>query len=256
MVRSDLMVGGSLMQVTHHDYYSVIRTPTEPDYWSGNIIVINGESVDPRAEIALFRVAHPDAAHCRVMWDVPGMALDHVSAVLTPDGFDVSIVETLILNGEMRAVDVPDGIALRTIKTDQDWADFAVFQTESAIEEGRDMAVHAPFQTRRNAAKRAQNEAGFGAWFAAYDGDLMVGTLGMYVGEGLARYQAVETRASHRKRGISSALLRHAFEWARGQDPDAQVIIVADAQGDGGRLYRKMGFTLAEAVVEAHRDGY
>jgi GNAT superfamily N-acetyltransferase len=64
----------------------------------------------------------------------------------------------------------------------------------------------------------------------------------------LHRSQSVETRETHRRRGIASAVLRHAALWALDRTPVAKVIIVAEMDSDAGRLYRSMGFEHAETI--------
>jgi predicted GNAT family acetyltransferase len=80
--------------------------------------------------------------------------------------------------------------------------------------------------------------------------------MGIFHDQKIARYQSVETRASHRKRGICSALLRHSALWALGRAPNADVLIVAEADSNAGRLYRNMGFAHAETIFGVARDGY
>lgn len=80
--------------------------------------------------------------------------------------------------------------------------------------------------------------------------------MGMFHDAHIARYQSVETRATHRRRGICSALLRHCALWALGRAPEVQVVIVAEADTNAGRLYRSMGFAHAETIYGVVRDGY
>ena len=80
--------------------------------------------------------------------------------------------------------------------------------------------------------------------------------LGMFHDDSIALYQSVETRATHRRRGICSALLRHAALWALGRAPNAVVVIVAEADTDEGRLYCKMGFAHSETIYGIVQDGY
>ena len=80
--------------------------------------------------------------------------------------------------------------------------------------------------------------------------------MGIFVGNGLARYQEVQTAESHRGRGIASALLVVAGRWARAKSEDVPLVIVADAGTPAGRLYRRMGFALAETLICATKRGY
>lgn len=95
-----------------------------------------------------------------------------------------------------------------------------------------------------------------GAWFGAFEGDQLVAHMGMFHDDTVARYQAVETRATHRGRGICAALLSHVSAWAASRAPDAVQVIVAEADSDAGRLYRRQGFAPTETLVEVTHRGY
>lgn len=90
--------------------------------------------------------------------------------------------------------------------------------------------------------------------FGAFYGDELVAQMGIFHDAQIARYQSVETRVTHRRRGVCSALLRHAAQWAlrRAQ----QTVVVAEADSDAGRLYRRMGFSPTETLYGVIGDGY
>ncbi len=89
-----------------------------------------------------------------------------------------------------------------------DWTKAEALQAKIGLEDGRDPKFYGPYLARRNAGRRDQITKGIGQWFGAFDGDRIVAQLGMFHDGSLARYQSVETRATHRRRGICSALLR------------------------------------------------
>jgi ribosomal protein S18 acetylase RimI-like enzyme len=134
-----------------------------------------------------------------------------------------------------------------------DWTKAEALQAKIGLEDGRVPKFYGPYLARRNAGRRDQITKGIGQWFGAFDGDRIVAQLGMFHDGSLARYQSVEIRATHRRRGICSALLRQA---ALGRAPNADVVIVAEADTDAGRLYRKVGFAHAETIYGIVRDGY
>jgi len=150
----------------------------------------------------------------------------------------------------------PEGIQLRPLQGDADWAASETLAAQIAIEEGYDPTVHTPFLRRRNVTRRAQIADGLGAWFGAFDGDQLVGQMGMLHDDAIARFQSVETRATHRRRGICTALLGHVSAWAKDRAPEATQVIIAEADSDAGRLYRRAGFALTETLVEATKRGY
>ncbi|MEO0931891.1 MAG: GNAT family N-acetyltransferase [Pseudomonadota bacterium] len=228
----------------------VMRTPDEPDYWHGNLVIMR-EAGDPTEDIAWFARDFPDASHLTVVWDVPG--LDPAPLASALPGVEVATFDVLSLLGPVSDAPAPAGIELRPVT---DWDALLDLQLEAAKDEGYDLAAHKRYLRRRNTALRTQITADRGQWFGAFDGDLLVGTLGIFHDDSLARYQSVITRASHRRQGICAALLAHSGQWARNRAPHATLVIVAEAESNAGRLYRRAGFALTETLVDATRRGY
>lgn len=232
------------------DDFTVMRTPAEPAFWHGNGVIMKGAAQPSEAE-ARFATAFPDAMHRTFMWDVPDMDPAPVQAALA--GFNVSVTDVLQLQGPLADSGVPDGIRIGPVA---DWGALAALQLQMAAEEGYDLAQHSAFLQGRNAARRAQIAAGCGQWFAAIDGDTVVGSMGIFFDAKIARFQAVETRASHRRRGICSAMLQHSLSWVKERAPQALPVILADEGSAASRLYQRLGFTRAETIVEASKRGY
>jgi ribosomal protein S18 acetylase RimI-like enzyme len=104
------------------------------------------------------------------------------------------------------------------------------------------------FVRRRFEALRTLFRGGRGAWYAAFDGALIVGSLGIVATGGRARFQMVDTRASHRGRGIASRLVVSAAAHAVQQHPVGQLVIVADADYHALAIYESLGFERVEHV--------
>lgn len=254
-MRTELLTLSGLSNLSSHDGYLIQSTPSEPDFWMGNQVIVSDPTILPAAAFKIFDAHFPDATHRAVVWDIPGLdplTLGDVSAL----GCDIDGFDTMTLQGALADAPKPEGVVIRPIKSAEDWIKAEALQAEIGIEEGRDPVAHGPYLARRNAARREQIAKGLGQWFGAFDGDQIVAQMGMFHDHAVARYQSVETRATYRRRGICSALLRHAALWALARAPGAQVVIVAEADSDAGRLYRKMGYAHAETIYGIVRDGY
>ena len=242
------MRGQSVFEVQSD--HVIMRTPNEPDYWHGNLVAVRVMG-DPRQDLACFMEAFPDASHVTVVWDVPGLDPEPLRTAL-PE-LEIGTFDVLTLQGAIGDAALPLGINLQPVN---DWDGLLDLQLEAASEVGYDPAAHKHYLQRRNASLRAQIAAGNGQCFGAYDGDFIVGTMGIFHDDRIARYQSVITRASYRRRGICAALLVHSRNWVHLQAPHAIPVIVAEADSAVGRLYRRMGFALTETLVDATKPGY
>ena len=85
-----------------------------------------------------------------------------------------------------------------------------------------------------------------GAWLGAFSGERLVGDLGIFCIEELARYQSVQTHPDFRKRGIAGALVYNTAIYALENFKIATLVIVADVDSPAERLYKSIGFQFAE----------
>ncbi|PYE84336.1 GNAT family N-acetyltransferase [Pseudoroseicyclus aestuarii] len=253
---SDLLAMGAETVVEVREDRLILRTPGQPDYWDGNSLIFRHGRVDSGAQIAQFEADFPGAPHCTLQWDDPAMRPGPGHAALEALGFEIEPVDVLTLTSPLIRSAAPEGLVLRALGRAEDWAQLADLRMEVDLEEGYDPAAHGPYIAGRVAAERRQVQAGHGAWFGAFDGENLAGSLGILADARVARYQAVATRAAYRRRGIAGALLDMAYDWVAARRPGAVPVIVALADQAPGRLYRRHGFAPAETLVHACRPGY
>lgn len=256
LLRSDAVVAGTAAQIEEHPDRFIWRTPDQPYFWYGNCVIFKEFSGDAQADIARARADHPGAKHCCIQWDIPDLPERPSLADFKAQGFDTGSADCLVLHGELTRFALADGIAARQIEDEADWLQVIDLQTETGIEEGHDPIAYRPFVEARFAAHRRASEEGRAAWWGLFDGPLLVADMGIYVGDGLARYQSVETRPSHRRRGLCRALVGIAHDWAKARAPEALPIIVAETDGAPGRTYRACGFAPSETLPSAVIGSY
>ncbi len=255
-IASDLMVEGGESFVKAHKGFVTIHTPNQPDYWFGNCIVVQDAALSPEMIVQRFEEQFPDAAHVCAQWDIPDFEIGDLRDWFTSRGYSEETGEFMALNGPIKRVDCPEGIEIRPVR-DADWDRVTALQLETGAElRGEKSEAHRAYLENRNASRRDKIASGFGEWFGAFDGDLLVGDLGIFCDDRVARYQAVETRESHRGRGICSALLCEAHDWVKERSESARILIAADANDTPRFLYRKMGFTPFEVIPAFAKPGY
>ena len=71
--------------------------------------------------------------------------------------------------------------------------------------------------------------------------------------EGLARFQSVETHPDARRRGLAGTLVHHVSGFGLSELGARILVMVADPTDAAIRLYRALGFTDSESMLQAER---
>ena len=250
--RTDLAVlalGGS--EIEHHDGHVVVRTPANPTYWWGNFVLfadpVDAGKVPGRLE--LFAAEHPGAEH--VAWgidSVDGTAGD--DEALLHAGFAVGR-DTVLAAEALRPPERPVAADLRPLDGDDDWQQgFALHLACVDRDDGR---VSDEFLTAQVAGFRALSSRPEATWYGAFADGRLLSWLGIVVdGNGLARFESVETHPDARRRGLASALVHHAGRTALAGDATT-LVIVADPTYHAIGIYRALGFVEQETQVQLTR---
>ncbi|WP_424943533.1 GNAT family N-acetyltransferase [Aliiroseovarius crassostreae] len=250
---SDMMVQRGQTHLQDLPDRVVQITQDEPNFWFGNRVIFRDPPKDAAALIAQFHHDVPDARHICLGWDIPQLSLAEVQAVCAGTGLIVQEGDTLTLPGTLTRAHMPEGVAFRPFTSDQDWSQSEAIAAVDLRLDGAPEAGMDAFLQSKTQARKAQIARGYGQWFGAFEGDQLLGDMGIFFDESLIRYQSVQTHTAHRRRGICSALLCHALDWARPRAPEALPMIVADAGSEAGRLYRRCGFVPTETTISAYR---
>jgi len=250
---SDVMVLGDRSHLEEKPDHFVLRSPDEPDFWFGNMIIQRTDQIDPERQIETFQSEFPNAKHITIGWDIPGMKGMERLKDFKSLGFKIDESDVLVLGPALVRHEAPDGITLRRLVTDEDWHKATELQGITGIEVEHNAEGYLSYiKTRMEACRRLTDE-GLGAWFGAFAGEELVGDLGIYANSETARFQAVETRASYRRKGVCAALVTTGVEWAQSRYPHTKTIIVADQESAAGRVYRRCGFALHEQTFAVYK---
>lgn len=254
---SELMVltlSGSTVE--EHDGHLVVRTSSNPTFWWGNFFVLPAP-VQPgsgEAWLERFAEAFPEAAHRTFAIDGAG---EDITAADELVRVGLEVDRETVLTAPAGSLVAPsssaaDPGAVRALTGDDDWA-----QALSLRLAGDDMATtpeHRTYLTHKVRDERAMTEAGHGARFGAFVDHQLVAALSIVSdGHGLARYQVVETRPEHRRRGHARALLHHASDHAAAHLDARTLVILADPGYHAIDLYRSAGFTDTEKHVQVQQ---
>jgi ribosomal protein S18 acetylase RimI-like enzyme len=248
--------------VERHDDYLLIRSPTNPAHYWGNLLLFDEPPVEgdrARWEQLFEREFGADerVRHRTFSWDRTDGAFGRAREEFDQSGYDIDESIGLVArlgelgdhpranrDVEIRALDPAPGADLEL------WN--AVLELQVAgRDEGHDEAGYRTFARARLADRRRYFSAGRGAWYAAVDpaSETVVASCGIVVTDGRARYQAVDTALEYRRRGICSRLVVDAARHSASAHGAEQFVIVADLGYHALGLYESLGFARAEHVV-------
>ena len=124
---------------------------------------------------------------------------------------------------------INDGIAISPLESDAEWQ--AAFELELLCrDEGEDEAGYRTFIERKMAQYREMIAAGMGRWFGAFLNGKLVADLGLFVEDGIGRFQSVKTHPGYRRRGICGTMV-HAIARRGLETMGAETLVmIADAE--------------------------
>ncbi|WP_216319976.1 GNAT family N-acetyltransferase [Deinococcus aestuarii] len=246
-------------QLEEADGYTIVRTPGNPTFWWGNFLLLDAPPQPGSLDtwLARFKEAHPHARHVTFGVDTTDGTLDdRAASEFVAAGFTLGKNTVLTASETTPHRPLPPGVTLCPLTSDADWEAaldlrLAVNAADAQPHEGASYRV---FAGRKLAALRAAGEAGHGAYFGAFEDGRLLAGLGVYdAGEGVARYQNVETHPGARSRGLAGNLVHFAGEWARESLAARTLVIVADPESHAQRLYERVGFRRAHVQLGLER---
>jgi GNAT superfamily N-acetyltransferase len=240
--------------------YLVVRSPSNPTHWWGNLLLFDDAPAvgDGERWERLFAEVFADDARVRhrtFAWDQTGDVRGAADTEFAARGYDVELTVGLIAapqkihahpranaDVEVRVLDPRPGSEERW------WEQVVEIQRAASDRERADEEAERVFTSTRQAELREMFCAGAGAWYVALDGDDVVASMGIVVTAGRGRYQAVDTAQSHRRRGICTRLLVDAARHAVSTYAATQLVIAADPGYHAAGIYESVGFRPVERV--------
>ncbi|MGB0687981.1 MAG: GNAT family N-acetyltransferase [Paracoccaceae bacterium] len=244
-LRTELMMLKPFGALTSHFDCLQFVSPAMPDYFFGNCLIFPKPPAlgDFPCWTSRFETLFADMAgirHQTFLW--PSHRFDPSDILpFTEAGFGLDATAVLTSAQPKAHRPLGAGIALRQVTSDADWQAASDLQISVGLED-MEYAGYSDFERRRMAILKHWAVTGKGGWFGAFDGSKLVGSLGLYVGGRVARYQAVGTHKKYRGRGIAGALLEFAAQCIAKQHDVEQFVIIADQDSNAHRLYLNSGF--------------
>jgi hypothetical protein len=257
-LRTELFFHRFQGEVLDRGEYLLIRTPSNPHYHWGNMLMFPrapGPGDFERWE-ELFRAELGDMPHRVFGWDKDDKAsgedaesarLGEVGPFLGA-GFRLELTVVLTTRNVHDPPRVNREVTVRPLRGDDDWdgaMELAVLCRDARYgEEG-----YRTYLGPKMESYRRMQEAGLGCWFGAFLEHRLVADLGIFVDGDIARYQSVKTHSDFRRRGICGTAVAQAGRYALESLGAAQLVMLADPGYHAARIYESVGFRARERVA-------
>ena len=240
-IATDALVNDGVVHRTRDGDRVVLDTPSRRDFWFGHGYVLDAPPDAARVAALIEEgrafFAALGAPRFVVQWECTPDASDPV-----PDPPAGALRDRSLL----MAYDGPVPAADRRV-ADHDsahWDEAAALASEQYREYG-------DFTRWRFDCVRRDVEAGRARVVGIRENDRLLNTVGLYRGDGIARFFTPVTRPGARGRGLFAACARTLIAWANADAP-RRVVIAADPDDGPVPLYRRLGFAAVsrlDAVV-------
>jgi len=249
--RTDFTMHGVAGVVEPHDDCLVVRTPSNPTFYWGNLLLLAASPRDDEVGRWLARFEaeitrrQPESDHVAIginepyvgqqlpAWEAAGLEL-HVNAVMR------------LLPGQLVALQA--STAHEVIVRPIDWATEVddIITLECADVHGFEPVAYRAYRERLFEHYRVLHAQGLAEWFGVWCDGVLAADCGLVRDRAApgatARFQRVATHPDWRRRGLARALVhsvgRHALQaWQA-----AEVIMVADPDDVAIQLYRSLGW--------------
>lgn len=243
--RTDFIFAKFSGTVIDRGSYTLLQTPSNPDYHWGNYILFDQapERGSLKKWTELFRQEfgyYSEPSHYLFTWDTGADDKGDHQEFLDAN-FELSTAKVLTAAKLIPPSHLSKQLQVRKISSDQDWAEVIQLQTLCADPKFLN-GTYEQFKERQMAAYRKMSEAGMGAWFGAYIDAKLVGDLGIFYEGGIGRYQNVGTHPDHRRRGICGTLVYQSGLLAFKEFGVTNLVMEADVDYHAARIYESVGF--------------
>lgn len=248
-LRSDIALLDA--DVAHKGDCIVVRSPAEPSFYWGNLLVFpqppkTGDRARWEARFATEFEDLPGVRHQTFVWDVSDRTAEIVE--FTEAGYEVDSMVVLTAKRVVLPPHPNSEVEIRVLSADEEWGEVADLQVLTR-DDGHDETEFRAFTEARLASLRRRVMAGAGCWYGAYLAGELVASLGVFWAETLARFQIVVTHPKARRQGICGTLVHHASVRALALPEVEALVMIADTEYHAARIYEAVGFSPAEQLV-------
>lgn len=241
---TDLLFDRYQGEVTDHAQFWAVRTPSAPDYYFGNYLLLPTPPSDRdkgwlEASFDKWVGRDPRIQHRTFQWPLAEGQNSRVAGFVSA-GYQYMECVVLALDAVDWQAQAHHVFAAARPFTPADWDDWLALELDSR-DPGHSESVYLSYLQSRRDLYRAMIADGLGQWWGIWQQGRLVASCGLFFIGTMGRFQLVHTHKDWRNQGLCRQLLSQVAR--QGLAQAERLIIVADEHYHAQRVYRSLGFS-------------
>jgi ribosomal protein S18 acetylase RimI-like enzyme len=241
---TDFKLLGANSEVKEYADFFLVKTPLSPTFIEGNCMVLKSPKLlENKANLESRFKTHFETVinQHHVSFKLMSKPSDELLQAYLQDEYEYDKLAVMTYVGAKNIASVLDPKigTIRTFNSNSDWEKWA----KNEIEERPMIYTEASFKEYLFARVDVYKELaakGFGDFYGVFRNGELLASAGLYIFDGIGRFQQVRTMEKARRQGICKALIQFIYTENASQMQEA--VIVADEEYHALKLYEGLGF--------------
>lgn len=250
-LKTNLMKDKFLAEVKEEKEYIVVKTPSRPEYFWGNYIIMK-EAPQKGCLKDWLNVFESEigsrhkTGFIAITFDDPNLEVEKLKE-FEEFGFDIQVSKILIAREVVKPVKVNTELEIRLIDLDNELDSYADIHFTSNWGYGSD-EVQRKFLCDSAEEFRGFSKTGNAQRFGAVLNNKIIAELGVFWEDGVARFNNVGTHMDYRRLGACSTLVFEVSKMLLAREEVEILVMEADEDYHAASIYESIGFVPKEKL--------
>lgn len=245
---TDFKLLGADSEIIEYTHYFLVKTPSNPTFIDGNCLVLKSpELLKDKTKLEKDFKTHfgLETNQHHLSFKLMEVISGELLSTYLKDQYEYDKLAVMTYEAKKNTTRVLENTAweIRAFSLDADWEQWA----KNEIEERPSIFTESSFKNYlwgRIAVYKALTRQGFGNFYGLFQKGELLASAGLYVFDGIGRFQQVRTLEKARRQGMCKALIQ--FIYVQNASKMEEAVIVADEEYHALKLYEGLGFKSKE----------
>jgi ribosomal protein S18 acetylase RimI-like enzyme len=249
--RTDFIFNKCDGSIEFKDKYVVATTKSNPNYFWGNLLLYPAppKKGDLESWTKDFKeeFTNPQIYHMTFAWDSTNGEQGDVSEFIS-EGFDLESSIVLSTNKVETPKKFNSAVGIKLITEEVDYNKCVEIQVLTSNDYLSEEAWKGFYKKSMDQYRELiRQKKGF--WFGAILDNQIVGSLGVFIEDDIARFQIVSTSPDYQRRGVCSTLVYESAKYVLENTQASTLVMVADEDYHAAKIYESVGFIPTEKQI-------